>query len=115
MVQMIRHDAQELEDSPKDSGVVLLQQGAGLVVNGDAVGVDLFFQVRGVAQPVHRHQQPSVTQPGHTAEIIFLNGDVVAQLVERLPKDPMDAMIRGLNPALSTRKICEFFRVKMLC
>ena len=30
---------------------------------------------------------------------------MVAQLVERLPRDPMDAMGRGSNPVRSTRKI----------
>ena len=41
--------------------------------------------------------------------------DVVAQLVERRPRDPMDSMTRGSNPIRSTRQICEFFGVKMLC
>ena len=41
-------------------------------------------------------------------------GDGVAQLVERRTQDPED---RGSNPIKSTRKNCEFFRVKklMLC
>ena len=44
-----------------------------------------------------------------------LHGDMVAQLVERRPRDPMDSMIRGSNPVRSTRKKIEFFWVKMLC
>ena len=36
-------------------------------------------------------------------------GDGVAQLVERRTRDPKD---RGSNPVSSTRKKCEFFRVK---
>ena len=36
-----------------------------------------------------------------------LQGDVVAQWVERRPRDPMDSMTRGSNPVRSTRKICE--------
>ena len=43
------------------------------------------------------------------------SGDVVAQLVERWPRDPMDSMVRGSNPVRSTSKNCEFFWVKMLC
>ena len=44
-------------------------------------------------------------------------GDVVAQLVERRPPDPVDSMTRGSNPVRSTRQIYKrfFFRVKMLC
>ena len=45
-----------VKDLPKDGRVILLQQGAGLVVNGDTVGVHLFFQVGRVAQPIQRHQ-----------------------------------------------------------
>ena len=42
--------------------------------------------------------------------------DVVAQLVERRPRDPMDSMIRGSNPVRSTRNICgSFSEFKMLC
>ena len=42
--------------------------------------------------------------------------DVVAQLVERRPRDPMGAMDRGSNPVRSARKICESFsESKMLC
>ena len=48
--------------------------------------------------------------------VISRLGDVVAQLVERRPRDPMDSMIRGSNPVRSSRKNCEsFFRFKMLC
>ena len=36
--------------SPKNSGVIFLLHGAGLVVNGDAVRVHLFLQVCGVAE-----------------------------------------------------------------
>ena len=45
----------------------------------------------------------------------MFTGDVVAQLVERQPQDPMDSLTRGSNPVQSTRQICEFFQVKMLC
>ena len=36
-------------------------------------------------------------------------GDVVAQLVECWPRDPMDSMIRGSNSVRSTRKMCESY------
>ena len=36
-------------------------------------------------------------------------GNVVAQLVERQPRDPMDSMTRGSNPVRSTTTICESF------
>ena len=53
--------------------------------------------------------------PHHQLPLVPL-GDVVAQLVERQPRDPMDSLTRGSNPVRSTRKICEiFFPVKMLC
>ena len=42
-------------------------------------------------------------------------GGVVAQLVERQPRDPMDSMTRGLNPVRSTRKICECFSESICC
>ena len=47
--------------------------------------------------------------------LLLLLGDVVAQLAERRPRDPVDSMTRGSNPVRSTRTICEFFRVKQLC
>ena len=43
-------------------------------------------------------------------------GDVVAQLVEHRPRDPMDSKTRGSNPVWSTSKICESFsESKRLC
>ena len=39
--------------------------------------------------------------------VSYIRGDVVAQLVERLPRDPMDSMTRGSNPVRSIRNICE--------
>ena len=43
--------------------------------------------------------------------------DVVDQLVERWPWDPMDSMTRGLNQVRGTikKRLWEFFQVKMLC
>ena len=38
------------------------------------------------------------------ASYLMEPGDVVAQLVERRPRDPMDAMDRGSNPVRSTIK-----------
>ena len=40
---------------------------------------------------------------------------VVAQLVERRPQDPMDAMNRGSNPVRSTRTICDSFSKSKCC
>ena len=60
---MLRQVVKQAKALPEDGGVILLQQVAGLVVNGDAVGVDLFFEVGRVTQSVQRHQQPSITQP----------------------------------------------------
>ena len=64
MMQQVVKQAKAL---PEDGGVILLQQVAGLVVNGDAIGVDLFFEVGSVTQSVQWHQQPAITQPDNTA------------------------------------------------
>ena len=55
--------------------------------------------------------------------MVFLNktmfkprtGDVVAQLVERRHRDPMDSMTRGSNPVRSTINICERFSESKCC
>ena len=46
--------------------------------------------------------------PAVLTHLVFL-GDVVAQLVERRPPDPMDFMTGGSNPVRSTIQICESF------
>ena len=50
-------------------------------------------------------------------DLNFVSGDVVAQLVERRPRDPMDSMTRGSNQSRPKHKknLREFFRVIMLC
>ena len=49
---MMRQVVKQAKALPEDGGVILLQQVAGLVVDGDAVGVDLFFEVGSVTQSV---------------------------------------------------------------
>ena len=40
--------------------------------------------------------------------LLSCRGDVVAQLVERRPRDPMDSMTRGSNPVRSTKFVRVF-------
>ena len=53
------------------------------------------------------HKQPT-KHPTRNPMTIW-QGDWVAQLVSRRTQDPND---EGSNPVRSTRKVCEFFRVK---
>ena len=46
---------------------------------------------------------------GPAANLTGADGDVVAQLVERRPRDPMDSMTRGSNPVRGTITICKRF------
>ena len=41
-----------------------------------------------------------------------ITGDVVAQLVQRRPRNPVDSMTRGSNSMRITRKICESFSLR---
>ena len=55
---------------------------------------------------------PEIPDRGETSEspqAASVYGDVVAQLVERRPRNPMDSMTRGSNPVWSIRTICESF------
>ena len=45
----------------------------------------------------------------------LLGGDVVAQMVERPPRNPMDSMTRGSNLVQNTRNICESFPESKCC
>ena len=52
---------------------------------------------------------------GSLAAIIKRHGDIVAQLVERRPRDTMESMTRGSNPVRSTHKMCESFSESKCC
>ena len=57
----------------------------------------------------HGYQIVPLFKPGE-------QGDVVAQLVERRPRDPMgDSMTRGSNPVRSTQTISESFSESKWC
>ena len=68
----------------------------------------------------HRHSLGSTVNKKHKFYVfwqIVVMGDMMAQLVEHRPQDLLDSnsMTRGSNPIWRTRKMCEFFRVRILC
>ena len=81
---------------------------------------------RGFVDVSNRQVRPSASGQGlfffflSFFKLFFLHfiipfGGVVAQWVERRPRDPMDSMTRGSNPVRSTRKICESFSELKCC